>query len=497
MRVFRTTYKDKEGQKRQAKKWYVELRDHLDTVRRIPGFTDKRQTEALGRQIEKLVSGKVAGEKPDTELTRWLENLPARLRHNLVRIGLIDSQRAAAGKSLIEHIEDFRQSLQAKDNTPEYVELIISRLKRLFSECKFTYWSEISASKVQRYLADLRDNGVGISAQTSNYYLRAARQFCKWMVDDRRANESPLTHLKGLNTRTDRRHDRQALEPDELRRLLETTHNAPERFGMTGIERAMLYRVAVETGLRANELRSLKVKSFDLTDCTVAVIANHSKHRREDLLPLRPDTAAELKSLLGTKLPDAEAFRMPSKYRVVKMLRADLADAGIPYVDESGRYADFHSLRHSTGSLLAASGAHPKVAQAIMRHSTVELTLGRYSHIFKGQESAAVADLPDLSQPSSQSQQAKATGTKGAEIVSDTPQKNLASSLALSCGKPGILAGADGQMKGISGDKGKGGKTAIMGEKRGFSGGEGDKRVLKVVGLEPTTHGLKGRCSAD
>ncbi len=317
------------------------------------------------------------------------------------------------------------------------------------------------------------------------------------MVDDRRANESPLTHLKGLNTRTDRRHDRRALEPDELRRLLETTRNAPERFGMTGTERAMLYRVAVETGLRANELRTLKVNSFDLTVCTVTVQAGHSKHRREDILPLRPDTATELTNVLGAKLPNAEAFRMPSKYRVVKMLRADLADAKIDYVDDSGRFADFHSLRHSTGSLLAASGAHPKVAQAIMRHSTVELTLSRYSHIYAGQESEAVAGLPDLSQPSRESQQAQATGTSGAEIVSDDPQNHLAQNLALSCGKQGISVDADGQLRGKTEGKGKGGKTVIMGEKRGFLGGEGDKKGVKVVGLEPTTHGLKGRCSAD
>ena len=62
----------------------------------------------------------------------------------------------------------------------------------------------------------------------------------------------------------------------------------------------------------------------------------------------------------------------------------DLAEAGIPYVDDSGRYADFHSLLHTTDSLLAASGIHPKVAQAIMRHSKVDLTLSRYSHIYSG-----------------------------------------------------------------------------------------------------------------
>jgi hypothetical protein len=76
------------------------------------------------------------------------------------------------------------------------------------------------------------------------------------------------------------------------------------------------------------------------------------------------------------------------------MLRADLAAAGIEYRDESGWVVDFHGLRHTTASLLAHSGVHPKVAQQIMRHSTVELTLGRYSHVYAGQKSAAVEALP-------------------------------------------------------------------------------------------------------
>ena len=91
------------------------------------------------------------------------------------------------------------------------------------------------------------------------------------------------------------------------------------------------------------------------------------------------------------------------------MLQADLADAGIPYVDDAGRYADFHSLRHSTGSLLAASGAHPKVVQSIMRHSDINLTMSLYTHTLRGQEAKAVENLPDLSLPTKESQ--SATGT--------------------------------------------------------------------------------------
>jgi hypothetical protein len=61
-----------------------------------------------------------------------------------------------------------------------------------------------------------------------------------------------LVHLQGLNVKTDRRHDRRALSPDEMRWLLDvTSQKAAERYGMTGEGRAMLYRLAVETGLRA------------------------------------------------------------------------------------------------------------------------------------------------------------------------------------------------------------------------------------------------------
>ena len=54
------------------------------------------------------------------------------------------------------------------------------------------------------------------------------------------------------------------------------------------------------------------------------------------------------------KLPDAEAFNMSD--RTVDMLKTDLADAGIDYVNAFGKYTDFHCLRRTTGSLLAATG---------------------------------------------------------------------------------------------------------------------------------------------
>ena len=136
-----------------------------------------------------------------------------------------------------------------------------------------------------------------------------------------------------------------------------------------------------------------------------------------------------------------------------------------------------------------ASDVHPKVAQTIMRHSTVDLTLNRYSHIYRGQESEVVNKLPDLSLPSSQ-RKAKATGTEGTE-------KNLASYLAFSCGKQRISTDSNGRLDTKSSDAQSAPKSVSKAPKRHFQSENAKGEPLRVVGLEPTTHGLKGRCSAD
>jgi len=433
MRVFRVSYRARNGQIKTASRWYIELRDHLQTVRRFPAFTDKRQSEAFGRKIERLVSGKISGEPPDVQLSRWIENIPAKTREHLARIGLLDQTRVAAGKPLAGHVEDFERALSDKGNTMKQTRLTAARVRRVFTGCRFRMWSDISAAQVQSYLASLR--GEGMSKQTSNYYLKAIKYFAQWMVQNGRASASPVEYIKCLSIgQDDIRRVRRALEPDQVRRLLEVTRTGESHFRLTGYERSLLYRLAVETGLRANEVRSLKVSSFDFQGCTVTLRSAGAKNRQQATLPLRPDTAAEIKDWLARKLPEAQAFKLPS--RLMDMLGPDLLVAGIPYQDDSGRFADFHSLRHTTGSLLAASGCHPKIAQSIMRHRDINLTMTRYTHTLVGQEAAAVANLPDFSLPSSQSQKAMKTGTD---------ENDLARCLALLGGQHGIAVDFPGQ----------------------------------------------------
>jgi hypothetical protein len=60
----------------------------------------------------------------------------------------------------------------------------------------------------------------GLSAQTYNHYLKAAKQFTRWLVRDQRTPTDPLAHLSRLNVKVDRRHDRRALSEEEFTRLI-------------------------------------------------------------------------------------------------------------------------------------------------------------------------------------------------------------------------------------------------------------------------------------
>jgi len=434
MRLCRAYYKGRDGRKRQCRRWYVEFVTHKDRTVRIPAFEDKRASEEFGRKLERLASLRASGERPDLALTRWLEGLPNRTRKRLAKLDLIDGHRFASTKPLAEHIDDYEQSLRDSGATPQYVQKTINRVRTLATGIGARFLTDLNAAAVSRYLADRRAGKAEItakdgkkerarvlSAKSSNHYLAAAKGFYNWLVRERRATESPIAHLSALNARTDRRHVRRALEPDELGRLLEAAGAGAERFGMTGDERRWLYRLAVETGLRSGELRSLTRASFELggSDPTVTIDAASAKNRKAATLPLRPDTAAELAAFVGCKVPTAPVFKMPRPEDVVVMLRADLEAAGIAYKDDTGRVADFHSLRGTFASLLLKSGVDVRTAKELMRHSTIAMTGDVYACTFRGTMTEAVGRLPRLAPKVTQ--RARATGT-GPDLPDNMPE---------------------------------------------------------------------------
>ena len=180
------------------------------------------------------------------------------------------------------------------------------------------------------------------------------------------------------------------------------------------------------------------------------------------------------------------------------MLRADLEAAGVEYIDAAGRFADFHALRHSTGSLLAASGTHPKVMQAIMRHSDINLTMSTYTHTYRGQESEAVEGLPDFSLPSKQGQESLATGTdnrpvnaaqNGSEKLTPKLTPFLTPTAFSGCNRSAAIGTGEGTVEGTtqqitqSYKRSNRGKLGI--ENDGLSANDIDENATEGGGFEP------------
>ncbi len=491
MRLFRAGYKGRDGAHHQTRKWYIEFADQRDTTRRLAGFASKAATEELGRNISLLVSyHRATGGQVDPTLTKWLGDVPPLVRRGLVRIGLLSPERAAIAKSLNEHLRDFETTLRTKGTTEKHATQVAGRARKIIEGCGFKHIGEMSGSRVLAYMNDARKDTVnakgklvkrGLGNQTSNFYLGALGQFCKWMVKDRRATENSIAHLERWNTRIDRRHDRRALTVEEGLRLLRAAEHGPDRFGVPGPARALFYRLALETGLRGGELRSLTRSSLHLGKSpTVTVQAAYAKNRREDTLPLRPATATALRAFTANLAPAAPLFKLPHPDTLIDMLKGDLADAGIPY-EQDGKFADMHALRHSCGSWLAAAGVYPKVIQRILRHSTITLTMDRYTHMFKGDEAAAVAKLPDLS---ALPEQARATGTDGNLVLADC--------LAESGRRKGADVDPHGRTRVNAPDRHN---LQISAEKARKSGYDNEMKEARPIGFEPMTCGLGNRRS--
>jgi integrase len=406
MRVYKLKYKWGKGSDRTTNKYYIDFYDHIQRRRRLPGFTDRKATENLGRMVERLACCRGSKDSLDHELTEWLEVCPARLKKTLARWGLIEPEKAAGGKPLSEHLSDWRDSILAGGGGEKQADQQKYRAKRIFDTTGFSFWTDIKPDRVQKTIYDLKKSEAW-SDRTAAFYLKACKQFGAWMLTNRRAGENPLVSLR-IKDKIIESEKRRAFTAAEIQALLHYVETAPERCGLAGIERRLLYLFACQTGLRVNEIKSLTVNDFDFNRNQVTVRAENAKNRTAATLPLRAETAELFKAYLADKLPQAPAFRLP--WDLTELLKKDLAGAGIDPKDTGSGRLCFHSFRHTLATMLAGAGVTPRTAMDLMRHSDIRLTMQRYSHVLHDQLEDAVSALPDFSfHPGAQ--EARKTGT--------------------------------------------------------------------------------------
>jgi len=399
------------------------------------------------------------GCKDETAARQVLAELERRAE--LVRSGVMTATEAAVGEHqaapLSAHLDAYFLHLEASGVSPKHLYEVRRQLGRLAGDCRFGRLADLDAAAVERWL--IQRAAEGMAGRTRNTYLAAAVAFANWCVEDSRLAVNPFSRVARANEEADRRRTRRALDEAELTRLLDAARRRPlldaltirrgrrkgqavaqvsdatrERLELLGRERALIYKTFLLTGLRRGELASVTVGQLHLDGpvAFLALDAGDEKSREGNDLPLRADLAADLRDWLADKLgrlqeearqagapiparlpPEAPLFTVPVE--LVKILNRDLRLAGIPKRDDRGRTLDVHALRHTFGTHLSKSGVAPRVAQAAMRHSTLDLTMNVYTDPKLLDVGGALDALPALPLDAGQADReaARATGTAG------------------------------------------------------------------------------------
>ncbi len=111
---------------------------------------------------------------------------------------------------------------------------------------------------------------------------------------------------------------------------------------------------------------------------------------------IQAETERLLEEYIRGKMPTVQLFPIPDKS--APMLRDDCEAAGVEVENHKGKI-QFHGLRNTCGSYLAARGVQANTIKDIMRHQDIRLTMDRYVRELDGATKQAVNKLPRFAKP--------------------------------------------------------------------------------------------------
>lgn len=345
-------------------------------------------------------------------------------------------------------------------HAPRFVSLKHTYLNRFVRIGRITTIADLTVDNCERVLRAMVE--AKKSARTVNLHRATIIAFANDLVRQGKLVGHTLNRLSRRDERVDRRHVRRALTDQEVTALLKTTvlrplaeygrmgtkkttkeckgratwtkvpltletlHVAADRarevlqrrpnmiarLERIGVERSLLYRLLLTSGMRKGEIMSLTVGQLALNDTppVLRIPGSKTKNRQDATIPLHPNLVPELRKWhremleiardqamraghpLPKKLHDGtKVFKVANSFTSV--LYRDMQVAGIERKNARG-IVDVHSMRYTYATNLAKAGVHPRVAQGCLRHSKIDLTLRIYTDLGDISESAkAVASL--------------------------------------------------------------------------------------------------------
>ncbi len=330
----------------------------------------------------------------------------------LRRSGIIDQrQEAVANQSKADielHLVGFEAKMNADRCCEKHVRTTMQMVRKIVNVAGFTSAADITYDAVSLHVHALANRGRKVSARTVQARIVAMKSFVHWLMATGKVAMNPLAQLKRGGGK-DRSMKRRMLLPSEWPWLQRGAESVGESWGMSASERIALYATAIQTGFRSGELRELICADlFISAKPYIRGLADDAKNGQDCRQHIQAELADQLRYLVSDKTAKAILFNLPSEYNMADMLRDDLAAARELWLADGNRHdgdflratnhqgeaMDFHALRHTCGAWLAIAGVHPKTIQAVMRHSTITLTMDTYGHLLPDAHADAVAAMP-------------------------------------------------------------------------------------------------------
>ena len=348
------------------------------------------------------------------------------------REGFCDPFAESRRKPVDDFVLEFRKHLQGRGNEPKYVKECVRQLRSAFKHMDASRLEDLDLHGAERFLVHVRESR---SARTRDHHAATLRGFGRWLLHERLWPENPFERVPAKTRKTsDRKYRRRPLGFEELQLLVAAAEQRPvqewkrthprataealEELRRRGSERGLLYMFVGFTGLRKNECAGLTWSDLQLdgADPAVSLRAEITKNRQDSRIPLVPWLARALRERRkkrgewrGRPIRHSDpVFHVPDK--IARLVREDAAWAGLGEKDPTWHRLDFHALRGSFATLLATSGVHPRIAQELLRHADIRLTMEIYTTVGDEQLRTAVGMLPSPS-----------GGEVGAKRVSDGP----------------------------------------------------------------------------
>ncbi len=309
--------------RKRGKNWYYRYIDAEGKRVERKGCPDRRETLAMAAAAE-AEAGRIRSGLSDSRAEARRRHTARPLADHLADWHAYLIDKGATAKHAASSLESARRVVALSDgaslaeiDTPRTAKATerAEYASRLADRVQSARLVDLTRDRVQAALAALR--AAGRSLATCNAHRTAIRGFSRWAWKDGRFSEDVLAGVQGFNAAEDRRHDRRTLGLDELRNLVAAAQGGPPHQEMTGEARALCYRLAVATGLRFSEIKSVMPGSFRLASDrpTVTVAAGYTKNGEPARLPMPPDLAADLCPYLAGIPEGTPAFPCPRRAR--------------------------------------------------------------------------------------------------------------------------------------------------------------------------------------